>query len=133
MSVEGEIIYQADTSSANSWTSEVLKDDYHLHWFHLKYTSTATVGNRQIRAELIDQDGNVVYDISAGAVQAASNTYHYSYLPGIYRETSFIDNEIQVPFPIYFVAKANHRLRIRDVSDVDAADSIEVNYSVEKL
>ena len=133
MSVNGEILYLSDTSSTNTWTSAVLRDDYHLHWFHLIYTSNGTAGNRQIRAELLDQDGNVVYDISSGATQPASQAYHYNYLPGIFRETSFVNGEIQVPFPMFFVAKAGYRLRIRDVNNVAAGDSMAISYSVERL
>ena len=133
MSTRGDISYQTATSSTNVWTSDVLKDDFHLHWFHVIYTSDATVGNRQIVAALLDQDDNIVYDITAGAVQTASNAYHYNYLPGIFRETSFVNGEIQVPFPIFFVAKGGYRLRVYDSANIAAGDSMALSYSVERL
>lgn len=133
MSVTGEIVHGSGSASANSWTSDVIRERQHLHWFHLIYTSDATVGNRQIRAELLDIDDNIVYDISAGAVQAASLAYHYNYLPGIYRETSFINGEIQVPFPMFLVVPATYKLRIRDVNNVSSGDSISVTWSAEKV
>ena len=133
MGTRGDISYHTDTSTTNVWTSDVLKDDYHLHWFHVIYTSDANAGNRQIVAALIDQNDNIIYDITAGAVQAASNVYHYNYLPGIFRETSFVNSEIQVPFPIFFVAKGGYRLRIYDSANIAVGDSMAISYSVERL
>ena len=68
---------------------------------HAALTSSATVGNRRFKLVVYNADGTAVSDIMsdshAGAVQAASLTRHYSLKQGIYRETAFIDDDIELP------------------------------------
>jgi hypothetical protein len=68
-----------------------------------------------------DGDDTLVADYHAGAVQAASNTYHYVFGQGVYRETSFVDNSIQCPFPLNTVLLPGWDLRIYDSAAVAAA------------
>lgn len=114
--------------SDKSWTVPANRR-WKISWIHVAYTSTATVGNRQLKMEVLDSGSNLRIDAHAGAVQAASNTYHYEFMKGIYRETSFVDNSIQVPIPYDVVIPAGWSLRIYDESAVDAAaDDMTVSF-----
>jgi hypothetical protein len=95
---------------------------------HVVFTSTATVGNRQILMIIQDDSDVLVSDYHAGAVQAASLTRNYSFARGTYRETSFIDDQIQNPFPFGTVLFPGWDLRIKDDAGIDAAaDDMTVN------
>lgn len=96
--------------------------------------STATVGNRQIVIEAKDPTGVMMGRMSAGAVQAASLTRYYSVMQGIYRESAFINGDIQVPMPVDTYLKPGSTLRVFDSGAVDAAaDDMTVAYSYKKF
>lgn len=91
--------------------------------------TSATVGNRQIRFTVTDQDGNIVGYIPAGAVQAASTTRSYGFMQGIYRETAFVDTMIQVPIPIDLYLPSGSTVRFHDFAAIDAAaDDMTVSF-----
>lgn len=94
---------------------------YEVILAHVVYTSTATAGNRQLLFAILDENSDLILDIHAGATQAASNTHHYSFLKGIFREASFIDDAIQVPLPTGLILKPGWKIRIYDGDAVDAA------------
>lgn len=119
------------TEADNSWISEIFREEQRLLWVHVVYTSTATVGNRQIVFQLKNTDGNVIYDAHAGAVQAASNVYHYEFMQGIYRETAFIDNAINVPIPVDLILPAGTTITIYDSANIAVGDSMVINYQSE--
>lgn len=100
-----------------------------LKWAHVRLTTTATVGNRQLRMQVQDDSANTVFDIHAGAVQAASLERHYEFMQGIYRETSFIDGAIQVPMPKCLHLLPGWTLRFKDENAVAAAaDDMVVSF-----
>lgn len=101
---------------------------YEILHGHVSYTSTATVGNRQIILGVYDADDVLVSDIHAGAVQAASNTYHYLFSRGVYRETSVVDTSLHAPIPFGLVLLPGWYLRVRDSAAIDAAaDDMVIN------
>jgi hypothetical protein len=105
-----------------------------LCYANVKLVTTATVGNRQIRMTVLDPQGKVVGYISAGAVQAASTTRSYGFLQGIYRETTFIDDMIQVPIPQDLFLPSGSVLRFSDSAAIDAAaDDMTVNFGYQKF
>jgi len=109
-----------------------------LHWAHVAYTSSATVGNRIVDVEVKDASGVQVMDAHPGAVQAASLTYHYEYMQGIYRETSFIatggtgvNGTMQVPIPQDLILLPGYQLIIGDDQAIDATnDTAAVHFQV---
>lgn len=104
---------------------------WELKWLHIILASTATVGNRQIKMEILDDDSVVRADIHAGAVQAASLTRHYLCGQGVYRETSFVNGEMHVPIPHDLILHPGWSFRVYDSAAVDAAaDDLTVSYSV---
>jgi len=114
------------TSATNTYTSSVFQEAVKFNFMQVVYTSDATVGNRQIKAALYNSAGQVIWDSHAGAVQAASTAAHYEWLPGIYRETAFIDNSIQVPFPADMEVPGNYYFKIFDDTGVSASDSMVI-------
>ena len=92
-----------------------------INWIHIALVTTATVGNRQIKLEILDAADNVRMDSHAGVVQAASLTRHYEYMKGIFREAAFIDDAIQVPLPTDLAIPAGWKVRVYDSAAVDAA------------
>lgn len=95
---------------------------------HVVFTSTATVGNRRVKLIVQDSSDVLVNDIHAGAVQAASLTYHYNFMRGVYRETTVIDSELQVPMPEGICLLPGWDLRILDGATIDvAADDMVIN------
>ncbi len=93
--------------------------------------TSADVGNRQIVIEAKNELGAIVGRMSAGAVQAASTTRYYSIMQGIYRETSFVNNDIQIPLPMDTYLPAGYSLRVYDSAAIAAAaDDMTVGMSI---
>ncbi len=96
---------------------------------HVTLVTSAAVGNRQITIAILDASGNVIIDLAAGAVQAASTTRHYAFIQGIYRETAFVVNELQCPLPIDAFIPPGGSLRLYDSSAIDpTADDMTVSF-----
>jgi hypothetical protein len=105
-----------------------------LNSIFVKLVTDATVGNRIITAEVQDPSGVVVGRISAGAVQAAGTTRYYLFMQGAYRETAFINSDIQVPIPQDSYLPAGYILRVYDSAAISAAgDDMTVSVSISKM
>jgi hypothetical protein len=103
---------------------------WHLNSIFIALTTSGTAGNRQIVVEAKNEDGNVIGRMSAGAVQAASTTRYYQYMQGTYRETAFINTDIQVPMPMDSYLKAGYSLHVYDSAIISpAADNMIVGVS----
>lgn len=90
---------------------------------HIKLTTNATVANRRVILKLTDASDNLINDIHAGVVVAASQTdVHHEFMQGVYRETAFIANTLQVPIPIEWIAKEGYKFVV-SVEDGVAGDS----------
>ena len=101
---------------------------------HVLYTSSAVAGNRQMRMLIKDSVGNVLIDAHAGAVMAASLSREFLFVPGTYRETSFIDTALQVPFCSGFVCPEGGSITFVDFTDVDGVDdAITARIQTERL
>lgn len=119
--------YNSRTSvSTNTYTFPVQNKAVKCNWMRIYYTSSATVGNRQVRTEIYD-GANLVWSCSAGAVQAASLSRTYAWMPGIYRETAFIDGGIQVPFPADMTLLPGMKLKVYDSANISATDTMVID------
>jgi hypothetical protein len=131
--VELPNIYRTiDATADDSDKTFTVPDGYlwKLNTAFVKLVTTATVGNRQIVIEAKNTAGTVIGRMSAGAVQAASLTRYYQFMQGTYRETAFINNDIQIPIPADTYLPAGYSLRIYDSAVVDAAaDDMTVGIS----
>lgn len=85
------------------------------------FTSTATVGNRQIVVEFKNDSDVVFAQARAGATQAASLTRYYLFAPGVADMTSFRDTDfLTTPIPEYSFS-AGYDIRVYDKAAIDAA------------
>lgn len=127
-----EHVYDATANDSDKTFTVPDNELWRLCHAHVILVTTATVGNRQILLEIADGDGNPVQHLLAGVVQAASLTRHYGFLQGIFRETAFVGDELQVPLPIDCWLKPGWTLRIADATAVAAgADDMTVAFVYE--
>jgi len=86
------------------------------------YTSDGNAGNRQLCVELQSPGTDVVLQIRAGAVQAASLTRYYFFASGVVDMTAFRDTDyISNVFPSDLVIPAAYIIRIYDKAAISAA------------
>lgn len=93
---------------------------WELQCVHISLVTTATVGNRQVEVRVTDGSDNVIWQGSAGAVQAASLTRVYEFFPSAPLPTAFTDGKITVPMPA-MTLEAGWKIRVLDNAAVDAA------------
>ena len=125
--------YFDDTAndSSKSWTVPD-GEQWRLLHAHMIYVSSSDTGDRQVVVQVNDASGNMISHLVAGAVQAASLTRHYTFLQGIYRETAFAGDELQVPIPIDLYLQSGYVLTFKDDAAIAAAaDDMTVAFSVE--
>jgi hypothetical protein len=109
-------------------------ETWRINWSHIVLTTSATVGNRQIRIYILDADGNGVMDFFPPVTQAASLERHYAFHQGIYRETAFAGDAIQIPIPPDLYMTPGFQARVVDANDVDgAADEAVVSFQYRKF
>ena len=90
---------------------------------HIKLTTNATVADRRVIVSLYDSADVLINDIHAGAVVAASQTnVHHDLMQGVYRETAFISNTLQVPVPIDWIALSGYKFVV-SIENGQAGDS----------
>ena len=98
-------------------------------------TTTATVGARRMRLEVVDRSANVIYSVTAGATQAEGLVAHYlfSTSPGP-RESFFTTSDIVVPIPAEMVLLPGWAMRFYDVNAIAVAtDDMTVNVMLVNL
>jgi hypothetical protein len=87
----------------------------------VEMTTTSTAGDRQLVVEFQDGSSDVVGQVRAGAVQAASLTRYYQFGQGLADLTAFRDTDyLMTPLP-KVVLPAGFQVRILDKAAVDAA------------
>ena len=124
-------IYDAAVDSSNKVFTVPGNEMWKICNAHVVLATTATVGNRQMAFEVKDAAGQVITNLRAGAVQAASTTYHYTYMQGIYRETTFTANEIQCPIQADLYVPPGGTIRFLDETAVAAAaDDMTVSMQI---
>ena len=122
----------ASNDSNKSWTVPG-NEQWKINHAHVILATTATGGNRLITCNITDADGNS-FDIQAGTTQAASLTRHYLFLQGFFRETTFVNNELQVPLPYDLWLPPGWSIQFYDATAVDAAaDDMTVFFQYKKF
>ena len=102
--------------------------DRHIQilWGHIKYTSSATVGQRWVRMGMLTPAGVEIADFSAGVKQIAGLERHYVFMQGVTRETAFNDDEINVSIPKDFIIPKTYIFHIEDTANISAADIMSI-------
>jgi len=92
-----------------------------VHSIEVVFTSTASVGNRQL-ALLIEDSATIQYFfMNAGLLQTASLTTIYVFAPGLPHQTALINTQLLVPIPPNLLIGAAGTMRLVDTNGVDAA------------
>jgi len=103
-----------------------------IHSIWVELISTATAGNRQMEIEIQDGSADVIFELRAGAVQAASLTRYYLFTPQVADLTAFRDTDfLMTPIPELWLPAA-YVLRVYDKTAVDAAADdmvVQIRYS----
>jgi len=116
--IQDETLNDSDKSFAVPASTE-----RHVLNIWVEFTSTATVGNRQLVVEVQDSTTDVLAQWARpGVVQAASLTRHYEFAPGLPDDLAFRDTDyLRTPIPTTGLLKATDILRVYDNNAVDAA------------
>lgn len=94
----------------------------------VKLATTATVGNRQLRLSILAPDDTVIFFTEALAVQAASLTYRYHFIPGAANEDRSAKLWLQNGLPPDLKLPAGYKIKIEDTAAVAAsADDMDVH------
>jgi hypothetical protein len=112
----------ADVTAADSdktFTVTALKV-WLVEAIHVLLTSTATVGNRQMTVDITDDGGNVLARVRAGATQAASLAYSYTFGIGLDKDVAPIALHLTAPLPQMSLL-AGWKIRVYDSAAIAAA------------
>jgi hypothetical protein len=118
------------TVATNTVTISQFGEDTYILSVAVSFTSSATVGNRQLILQVLDSASNVLSTYSAGAVQAASLTNRYNFMPCGAREAAFVNSEINIPIPFDLIVPSGGSIKISDQANIAAGvDTMVVNYN----
>lgn len=121
-------IHQRFSVTTNTWTYR-LGTLAQIDHVHVHYTSTATVGNRQIAYAILDGSGNIISDYHAGVNVPASTVAHIEFIPGHDRETQLSgpdSDHMVIGIPLLLIP-GNYSIKVYDTADIAAADTMEIN------
>ena len=104
---------------------------YRVLYGHSVIACDGTAADRRFKFTLYDENSKIVIDAHTGAVVTAGLTRHIAMKQGIYRETTFIDADIELPIPKDFIIPQGYTLRCEIEAGV-AGDVWEVSLAVEQ-
>ena len=100
--------------------------------FFFSLTTSAAVANRQVRFQLQDASGNIIYHYPSQINQPASQTYYYNFAAGLVQVTPVGLTDYAAPLPIGVAMLAGYKLRTLTAA-LDVADQFTApNYEVEE-
>lgn len=123
-----EITFESGSAAGNANVDFTVPSNkqWELLYAHVILTTDATAANRYMETSVLDTASTEVIDIHSGvAVPASQTNQHHSLMQGVYRETSFINNTVQVPIPMDLVASEGWTFRFSVANGV-AGDSHSV-------
>ena len=96
--------------------------EWQVLWIWVELVTTVAVGDRQMVVQIQDTAADVIGEIRAGAVQAASLTRNYMFAPAVadllgFRDTTFL----MTPIPPTLILQAGDIVRVYDNAAVAAA------------
>ena len=127
---------QADETLNDSDKSITVTAGYEwkIQWIWVELTTTAVAGNRQMVVQIQDAATDVVFQMRAGIVQAASLTRYYLFAPMGAEIVAFRDTDfLYAPLPPVIHLPASYVIRVYDNAAVDAAaDDMVVQMMVQQ-
>ena len=64
-------------------------EEWVVEWLWAELTTDATVGNRQLEVQILDDAADVIGEVATGIVQAASLTRYYLFAPNVTELAAF--------------------------------------------
>jgi len=110
------------TANDSDKTISLTTNQFHvLESIYVTYSATATAGDRQLEVQAKNAAGTVVWQVRAGAVQAANTARKYFFAAGAPAASAFIDTEFLYCFMPSVFLPGNFTVRVFDNNAVDAA------------
>lgn len=104
-----------------------------INFIFLWLVTDATVGNRNYRLEVKDSSGNIMFYQSTGANTTASSTRRTAFISGSVRDSTAVDNTVNVPIPQELWLEGGWSFRVYDVGAVAASDRLDVSYQAKRF
>jgi len=105
--------------------------EWHILNIWVEYTSDATQGDRIVTVEIRDTADNIVGQIRAGAVQAASLDRVYNFGPSCNDLDAFRDTDwLMTPIPPTWIIPAGYDVHVYDQNAVAAGDATTVRIHI---
>lgn len=105
-----------------------------VHEINVTLITTATAGNRRIRIDYSLSNLSPRWRGTAGVVQAASLTRHYSFFPGAPRDAAFNDVSASAPIPTRLIITSADPIRIREINAIDpSADDMRIGIVFDEI
>jgi len=125
---EIRVISEATADDSDKTLTVPPGDDYQLLYGQVTLATTADVGNRRLEIIIADDSATELFNISAGAVQAASTTVKYLLVPGHQvRESTAVNGELIIPLPSNVSMATGWTIRIYDSAAIAAtADDMTI-------
>jgi hypothetical protein len=122
----GTIVDIIDPAANDSSKDFTFNASVVLKWLFIKFVASATVGNRTLVLEVLDNAGSPAtrYYVPLGPNVAASATRYFVLQPGVQHEASFggpNSDHIHAPCIDGMLIREGWIMRIRDSAAVDAA------------
>lgn len=96
--------------------------EWEIQSIWVELTTTADAGDRQMEIQIQDGSDDVILQVRAGLVQAASNTYYYVFAAGVTELTAVRDSDyVSTIFPSGLVLPAGYDIRVWDNKAIQAA------------
>lgn len=125
--VAGTITNVVGTNTASLAASTTPRS---LIYADVAYTTSATVGNRQVVLRIFDASGNARGTWSTSPALTASGVYFVNFLPGTYRESAFDTfGSVQTPFPAGLPIPPGYVVKVLDDDGISPSDSQVVNFA----
>lgn len=121
---EWRIALQSDETADDSDKTFTVpaSTEWQVLWIWVEFTSTATVGDRQLVVQIQDSAADVIGEIRVGTVQAASLTRNYMLGATLADLQAFRDTDwLCTPLQPGLMLQAGDILRVHDNNAVDAA------------
>lgn len=118
--------FTTDDDSSETWTVGA-NTEYQVLSIYISMTTSGDAGNRQMVVQGLTSGDAVLFEVVAGAVQAASTTYRYQFGPGANDLTAVRDSTyLSVAMPPLFLS-AGQKLKVFDKAAIAAgADDMDV-------
>lgn len=133
--VEPELEAEETANDSDKTITVSANQVWKILWTYIEFTTTATVGDRQIVVYLLDSADDIIYATPVLNVQPASVTEYYILLPTTSLEGSKenVAKRHFMPLPLELELKSSFKIQVLDSQAVDAAaDDMVIQMMVKK-